>query len=127
VILLVPPTRRHEFSPDAVWHASPCRLYGLIGPKTGCASIAYARTADPFSKIGKQQVAVDVSSVIRASDDSFRVTWVERRYVDDALASTERWSAILTIAVQSQTDAERLKQNPLGVYVHALNWSKELN
>jgi type IV secretory pathway TrbF-like protein len=24
------------------------------------------------------------------------------------------------------TDADRLRKNPLGVYVHALNWSKEL-
>ena len=52
--------------------------------------------------------------------------WVERHYVDDALASTERWSAILTIVLQTPTDADRLKKNPLGVYVHALNWSKEL-
>ena len=59
-------------------------------------------------------------------DDSFRVAWTERRYVDDALAATERWSAILTIVVQPPTDADRLKKNPLGVYVHALNWSKEL-
>ena len=69
---------------------------------------------------------IEVASVIRASDNSFRVEWVERRYVDDALASTERWSAILTIVVQTPTDADRLKKNPLGVYVHALNWSKEL-
>ena len=136
----------HPTDPQIAWHlahfidevrsipADPIVLrqnwldaYNYVTDKGALALGDYARSADPFSKIGKQQVAVDVSSVIRASDDSFRVTWVERRYVDDALASTERWSAILTIAVQTQTDAERLKQNPLGVYVHALNWSKELN
>ncbi len=101
--------------------------YNYVTDKGALALNDYARTADPFSKIGKQQIAVDVSSVIRASDDSFRVEWVERHYVDDALASTERWSAILTITVQTQTDAERLKKNPLGVFVHALNWSKELD
>ena len=79
-----------------------------------------------FSKIGKAQVAVDVSSVIRASDDSFRIAWTERRYQDGALAATEHWSAIVTVVVQTPTDAERLKQNPLGLYVHAINWSKEL-
>src|SRR5947208_1301501 len=36
------------------------------------------------------------------------------------------WIAILTIVLQTPTDADRLKKNPLGVYVHALNWSKEL-
>src|SRR3546814_11784150 len=38
----------------------------------------YARTNDPFAEVGKFQVAVDVSSVIRASKDSFRIAWTER-------------------------------------------------
>jgi len=100
--------------------------YNYVTDKGALALNDYARTNDPFSKIGKAQVSVDVASVIRASDNSFRVDWVERHYVDNALASTERWSAILTIVVQPPTDADRLKKNPLGVYVHALNWSKEL-
>jgi type IV secretory pathway TrbF-like protein len=100
--------------------------YNYVTDKGALALNDYARTNDPFSKIGKAQTSVDVSSVIRASDDSFRVEWVERHYVDDALAATERWSAILTIVVQTPTDADRLKKNPLGVYVHSLNWSKEL-
>jgi type IV secretion system protein VirB5 len=86
----------------------------------------YARANDPFAKLGKQQIAVDVSSVIRASTDSFRVAWVERRYQDGALADTTRWTAILTIIIQSPTDVDRLRKNPLGVYVNAINWSKEL-
>ena len=100
--------------------------YNYVTDKGALALNDYARTNDPFSKIGKAQTSVDVSSVIRASNDSFRVEWVERHYVDDALAATERWSAILTIVVQTPSDADRLKKNPLGVYVHSLNWSKEL-
>ena len=86
----------------------------------------YARANDPFTKVGKQQVAIEVSSVIRASPDSFRVAWIERRYQDGSLAATERWSAILTIVVQTPRDAEKLRANPLGIYVNAINWSKEL-
>jgi type IV secretion system protein VirB5 len=100
--------------------------YDYVTDKGALALNDYARTNDPFSKVGKAQISVEVSSVIRASSDSFRVEWVERRYVDNAQAATERWSAILTIVVQTPTDADRLKKNPLGVYVHALNWSKEL-
>jgi len=87
----------------------------------------YARTNDPFTKVGKQQIAVEVSSVIRASADSFRVAWTERRYEDGKLATTERWTAILTIVLQPPRDAERLKANPLGIYVNAINWSRELS
>lgn len=86
----------------------------------------YARANDPFARIGKQQIAVDVSSVLRASPNSFRVAWSERRYLDGALAETSRWTAILTVAIQPPTSAEPLRKNPLGIYVTALTWSKEL-
>mgnify|MGYP003365055425 FL=1 len=100
--------------------------YNYVTDRGALALNDYARTNDPFSRIGKMQVAVEIASVIRASDDSFRVEWIERRYVDGALAATERWSAILTIVVTTPTDAERLRKNPLGIYIHALNWSREL-
>ena len=100
--------------------------YNYVTDKGALALNGFARASDPFTKVGKEEVAIEVSSVIRASDDSFRVGWIERRYVDGALASTEHWSAILTIVIQPPTDADRLKKNPLGVYIHALNWSKEL-
>ncbi|SFD63297.1 type IV secretion system protein VirB5 [Bosea sp. CRIB-10] len=87
----------------------------------------YARANDPFAKVGKQQVAVEVSSVIRASPDSFRVAWTERRYEDGKLSATERWTAILTIVLQPPRDTERLKANPLGIYVNAINWSREMS
>ena len=60
--------------------------YNYVTDKGALALNDFARTSDPFTRIGKEQIAIDVSSVIRASDDSFRVEWVERRYVDDALA-----------------------------------------
>jgi type IV secretion system protein VirB5 len=97
-----------------------------VSDKGALALNDYARTSDPFSKVDRTQVSVEILSVIRASPDSFRVAWTERRYVDNSLAATERWSAILTVIVQPPTDADRLKKNPLGVYIHALNWSKEL-
>ena len=102
------------------------RAYDYTTDKGAAALNDFARVNDPFSKLGKQQTAIEVSSVIRASPDSFRVAWVERRYVDGGLAATERWTAILTLVLQTPRDAEKLKKNPLGVYIHALNWSKEL-
>lgn len=86
----------------------------------------YARANDPFTKVGKHQIAVDVSSVIRASPNSFRVAWSERRYQDGSLVETSRWTAILTVVVHAPRDAEKLRANPLGIYVNAINWSKEL-
>jgi type IV secretory pathway TrbF-like protein len=100
--------------------------YHYVTDKGALALNDYARVNDPFAKVGQVQVSVEISSVVRASPSSFRVAWIETRYVDGALSATERWSAILTVVIQPPTDAERLKLNPLGVYVQALAWSKEL-
>ena len=78
------------------------RAYDFTTDRGALALNDYARSNDPFTKVGKQQIAVDVSSVIRASPDSFRVAWVQRTYQDGSLAETSRWTAILTIVVQQQ-------------------------
>ena len=102
------------------------KAYDFTTTKGAQALNAYARANDPFAKIGKEQVSIDVSSVIRASPGSFRVAWTERHYQDGALSDTSRWTAILTIVVRPPRDADRLRKNPLGIYVDAINWSKEL-
>ena len=86
----------------------------------------YARADDPFSALGHEQVSVEISSVIRASPDSFQIDWVEHHYKDGALSSVQNWSAILTVTVQPPHSAEALRENPLGIYITAINWSKEL-
>ena len=103
------------------------RAYDWTTDRGAAALNDYARANDPFAKVGKQQVAVEVSSVIRASADSFRVAWTERRYEDGKLSATERWTAILTIVIQPPRDADQLKANPLGIYVNAISWSRELS
>ncbi len=103
-----------------------CRPTTSPPPRARQALNDYARANDPFAKLGKQQIAIDVSSVIRASPSSFRVAWVEHRYQDGALADNTRWTAILTVAIQTPTSADVLRKNPLGIYVTAINWSKEL-
>jgi type IV secretion system protein TrbF len=102
------------------------RAYDFTSPQGALALNDYARSNDPFAQVGKIQVGVDVTSVIRASTDSFRVAWVERRYQDGSLAETTRWSAIVTVTIQTPKTPDALRKNPLGLFVTAINWSKEL-
>lgn len=103
------------------------RAYDFTTDLGAVALNDYARNNDPFAKLGKAQISIDVSSVIRASSESFRVAWTQRTYDNGSLSSTERWTAILTIVIETPRDAERLRKNPLGIYVRAINWSKELS
>ncbi len=103
------------------------RAYEFTTDRGAAALNDYARANDPFTRFGRQQIAVEVSSVIRASPDSFRVAWTERHFENGQLSTTERWTAILTIVIQTPRDAERLRANPLGIYVNAISWSREMS
>ena len=86
----------------------------------------YARTSNPFADVGRKTVSVQVTSVIRASDTSFQVKWTEQQYERGSLASTSRWTAMLTVKIKPPRSADVLRKNPLGLYVDAIDWSREL-
>ncbi len=87
----------------------------------------YARTNDPFAQIGKDSVTVQVTSVVRASESSFNVRWTEQHFVNGAPADTERWNAVISTVLQTPHTEQRLRKNPLGIYVNGLSWSRELD
>jgi type IV secretion system protein VirB5 len=87
----------------------------------------YARMNDPFTRIGKESVSVQITSVVRASDASFNVRWTETRFVNGALDRTERWNAVVSTVLQTPRTEQRLRKNPLGIYVNGLSWSRELD
>jgi type IV secretion system protein TrbF len=86
----------------------------------------YARDNDPFAKIGRRSVSIEITSVVRASPTSFQLRWREKAFENGSLAGTESYTGVLTIVVKPPRDAATLKANPLGIYVNAINWSREL-
>lgn len=64
--------------------------------------------------------------MVRASATSFQVKWAERAYDRGSHAGTSRWTAIVTVLLKPPRDAETLRRNPLGLYVDAIDWSREL-
>src|SRR3546814_6803684 len=85
----------------------------------------YARSTSPFANVGERTVSVQITSVVRASPSSFQVKWTETAYERGSLAGTSRWTAILTTMMRPPTSADVLRKNPLGIYVDAIDWSRE--
>ncbi len=102
------------------------RAYAYVTDRGAVTLNEQARANDPFARVGERAVTVEVQSVIRASPGSFRVAWTDCHYERGALAGAERWSAILTIVLQPPRDAQTIAKNPLGIYVHGLDWSRDL-
>ena len=86
----------------------------------------YARASNPFAEVGRRTVSVQVISVVRSSDTSFRVNWTEQAFERGSLSGTSRWTAVVTVKLQPPRSAEVLRKNPLGLYVDAIDWSREL-
>ncbi|HWJ68968.1 MAG TPA: conjugal transfer protein TrbF [Sphingobium sp.] len=87
----------------------------------------YARSASPFAKVGERTVSVQVTSIVRASDTSFQVKWTETAFERGNQTGTSRWTAILTTVTRPPASAEVLRKNPLGIYVDAIDWSREFD
>lgn len=86
----------------------------------------YARAADPFAHVGERTVSVQVTSVVRASDRSFQIKWTETAYERGSQDGITHWTGILTLVTKVPTSADVLRKNPLGIYVDAIDWSREL-
>src|SRR3546814_354616 len=83
----------------------------------------YARTSDPFADVGTRTVSVQVTSVVRASDRSFQVKWIETAFERGSPAGTSPYNAILTVELRSPNAAGTLRKNPLAPYVATIDRS----
>jgi type IV secretion system protein VirB5 len=101
--------------------------YGYATDRGAATLNDYARANDPFAHVGQDSVSVDVTSVVRMTDTSFQARWTEHRYNEGTLSGTERWTAVLSIAVQLPRTEEQLRRNPLGIYINGLSWSREID
>ena len=95
--------------------------------KRGAVTLGdYARTANPFASLGEKTVSVQVTSVVRASDQSYQVKWTETAFDRGAQTVISHWTGILSVKMIPPDTADSLRKNPLGLYVDAIDWSREL-
>lgn len=71
-------------------------------------------------------MVVEGTSIVCASESSFQLRWIERHYANGAPDGAARWTAVLSVVLQPPRTEQRLRRNPLGIYVNGLSWSREL-
>lgn len=85
----------------------------------------YAAANDPFAEVGVRSVSIDIESVVRSSDSTFELRWRETEYRSGVKQGVSSHTAQLTIVIDPPRDEATLQRNPLGLYVHAINWSRD--
>ena len=87
-------------------------------------------TRSPFNRAAKETVETEIISVLPQSPDTWQVEWNEKTFdrKGTPIGKPSRMRALLTVetlAPTSDTSEEKIRQNPLGIYVKDFSWSKQ--
>ena len=83
---------------------------------------------NPFLRMQERTVSVEVTSVLPLpASDSWQLQWTEtHRGLDGAVPALHRWQALLAREIRPGNTPEQIEQNPLGLYVTDIQWTKQL-
>src|SRR5262245_4892731 len=103
------------------------KAYDFVTDRAAVTLNEYARDNNPFAKVGRETVGVEVTSVVRASDTSFQVRWLERVFEGGALKDTKTLTGLFSLVITPPRTIDAVRKNPLGIYVHNFNWAQDVN
>jgi Flp pilus assembly CpaF family ATPase len=65
--------------------------------------------------------------LIAGGTSTGKTTLANALLAEIAATGTEHWDAVVSIVLQTPRTEQRLRKNPLGIYVNGLSWSRELD
>ena len=86
--------------------------------------------SNPFHRAQKETVETEMISVIPQSADTWQIEWNEKVFdrKGNPIGKSYRMRSLATIAIiapTSSTSEEKIRQNPLGIFVKDFSWSKQ--
>ena len=99
----------------------------VVGPAIGQLN-DYAKTHDPFANAGTPGgQRRDRLGPRRAAPTTYQVQWRETTFDQGASAPrTVNWTGLFTTKIDPPKNEAELRANPLGVFITAFQWSREL-
>ena len=70
--------------------------------------------------------SIEVASVVRLSDESIQVNWVEESIDRGRAVSRQAWTGIFRYTQKTPETREAAFDNPLGVFVFSISWDKDV-
>ena len=118
-------TRSKSIDPIVIRDNWTGAYHFVLGPAIGQLN-DWAKAHAPFAGAGQRAVTVEVISVLPRSQATYQVEWRETTYDQGATTSSETWTGLFTTKIQPPKNEAELRANPLGVYITAFQWSREL-
>ncbi len=96
--------------------------YNFVTPKGKNTLSAYAQEQDPFKKLGQKAVSVDLSSIVKLSENSYQVMWIEQEYSSSgAPVQKKGYTGVFNLEFRTPKDEKAVFANPLGIYIDFFN------
>jgi type IV secretion system protein VirB5 len=89
--------------------------YAMVTARYEPVMTAFLRKNSPFDLVGKTRRGVEIESVIRITQDTYQVDWIDVS-LDGANRKNTRMRALVTVRLLAVT-AESARRNPLGIYI----------
>jgi type IV secretion system protein VirB5 len=82
------------------------------------------RANNPFPLVGKIRRSVEIETALHITGNSYQVDWVETTFESGAGNPTrEKMRALVTVKLITP-DPSFIKDNPLGIFIEACEWTK---
>ncbi len=107
------------------------RVYSLISAQDPAYRVMNEHFSnkdnDPFTRAKTITASVNMSSILPLSKNTFQVEWEEVvRDRNGKIVSTEDYQSALTIKQTDQLTGQEMLDNPLGLYVVEISWTRRL-
>lgn len=84
----------------------------------------YFRRNNPFDP-DRPATNVQVTSVLQIAENTWQIQWTETAFSRDGRRLREElWQAVVKTVFSPPTTSEALLSNPLGLFVHQLDWTR---
>lgn len=102
------------------------QAYHFLSPEAAAQLSAFARSNDPFARVGQEAVTVEVVAVLPRSAHTMQVQWRETTVDQGQRSQTANWTGLFTTTVKPPHTEAELRVNPLGLLITSFQWSREL-
>ena len=118
-------TRSKSIDPIVIRDNWTGAYHFVAGPAIGQLN-SYAKANDPFANVGAQAINVEIVSVLARSPSTYQVQWRETQFNAGTSGVTENWTGLFTAKINPPKNEAELRANPLGIFITAFQWSREL-
>ena len=118
-------TRSKSIDPIVIRDNWTGAYHFVAGPAIGQLN-SYAKANDPFANVGAQAINVEIVSVLARSPTTYQVQWRETQFNAGTSGVTENWTGLFTAKINPPKNEAELRANPLGIFITAFQWSREL-